>query len=240
MQLQYNLELLLLTLAGGSLPLWIKRADEQRSNYLLAFSGSFLLSITFLHLLPEAFTDVPGKAGYLLLTGFFVQLIIQRFTHGAEHGHTHLLDHRHVPLLSILLGLCLHAFLEGLPLGFSYHTGSTIPSLYLAVTVHKVPEAMLVTSLVLHTRGRRSAITMLMLFSFITPLAGTLASYLGRHYEVVHRTIMLLVPVVAGSFIHISTTIFFESGTKQHAMNSRKIIAILSGVVLGLLTLMFE
>lgn len=240
MQLHYNLQLFILTLICGSLPLWLKKRDEQQSNYLLAFSGSFLLSVTFLHLLPETFTDIPAKAGYLLLTGFFIQLIIQKFTHGAEHGHTHLGDHGHVPLFSILFGLSFHAFMEGLPLGFNYHIGSTVPSLYLAVSVHKIPEAMLVTGLVLHTKGRRSAIAMLLLFSLITPLAGAIAGYAGTHYEPIRDAIMLLVPVVAGSFIHISTTIFFESGTRQHAMNSRKILAILSGVCLGLLTLIFE
>ena len=239
MQLHYNLLLLIITLAGGSIPFWVKKTDEKRMHYLLAFSGSFLLSITFLHLLPETFTDIPGKAGYLLLAGFFVQLIIQKFTHGAEHGHTHL-DEHHIPLTSILLGLSLHAFMEGLPLGFIYHIKATTPSLYFAVAAHKLPEAMLVTSLVLHTRGRRSAIIMLFLFALITPVASAVAGFAGEHYSAIRSGIMLFIPVVAGSFIHIATTIFFESGTKQHAMNSRKTIAILAGVGLGLLTLIIE
>ncbi len=239
MQLHYNLLLLIITLAGGSIPLWLKKANEKNMHYLLAFSGSFLLSITFLHLLPETFTDLPARAGYLLLAGFFIQLIIQRFTHGAEHGHTHL-DEHHIPLTSILLGLSLHAFMEGMPLGFVYHIKGTTPSLYMAVAAHKLPEAMLVTSLVLHTRGRNTAIAVLFLFALITPAASALAGFAGEHYGAIQRALMLLVPVVAGSFIHIATTIFFESGTRLHSMNRRKTLAILTGVALGLLTLMIE
>jgi hypothetical protein len=50
----------------------------------------------------------------------------------------------------------------------------------------------------------------------------------------------ILIPVVAGSFIHIATTIFFESGTKQHLLTWQKAFAILIGVGIGLLSLFFE
>ncbi len=53
MFLFYNLILFLITLAGGSIPLWSRSWSEQRMKYLLAFSGAFLLSITMLHLIPE-------------------------------------------------------------------------------------------------------------------------------------------------------------------------------------------
>ncbi|MBS1585935.1 MAG: ZIP family metal transporter [Bacteroidetes bacterium] len=235
----YNLLLFLLTLVGGCLPLMTAKAKNINSSYLLAFSGSFLLSITFLHLLPESFNNLSGKAGYLLLAGFFVQLLIQRFTHGAEHGHTHL-DEHHIPLVSILAGLSLHALLEGLPLGFTYSDRAATPSLYLAIAAHKVPEAMLVSNLVLHLRGKHKAGIVVLIFALITPAASFLTSFLGGTGQQAHNVIALLLPLVAGSFIHIATTIFFESGTKLHAMNGRKIIAILTGVCLGLLSLLFE
>jgi zinc transporter ZupT len=250
----YNLLLFVLTLLGGSAPLWLKSIDEQRTNYLLAFSGSFLLSITLLHLLPETFEDLGHEAGLFVLIGFFVQLLIQRFTHGVEHGHTHVNveDHHHhhhgdshshahaIPLMSVIAGLSLHAFMEGLPLGFNYRFEATEPSLYLAVAAHKLPEAMLLTSLVVHRKGRKSALLVLILFSFITPIASVLASFLGKRYLLMSNVIMWLVPIVAGAFIHIATTIFFESGTRQHMLTWRKTLAILLGVALGLTTLLFE
>ena len=52
--------------------------------------------------------------------------------------------------------------------------------------------------------------------------------------------VMVLVVVVAGAFIHIATTIFFESGTRQHLLTRQKITAILLGVGLGLTTLLLE
>jgi zinc and cadmium transporter len=266
----YNLLLFLLTLAGGSLALWTRGMDERRTNYLLAFSGSFLLSITLLHLLPETFHDLGHRAGLFVLAGFFIQLFIQRFTHGVEHGHTHIhlaedhLQHSHhadehhhhehhhhehphqpvvhhaIPLFSILLGLSIHAFMEGLPLGFHYREEGTMTSLYLAVAAHKLPEAMLLTSLVVSVKGQRSGLLVLVFFSLITPLAAVLAESLGTRYLTMSEIVMWVVPIVAGAFIHIATTIFFESGTRQHMLTWQKILAITLGVGVGLTTLLFE
>lgn len=237
-----NLLLFLLTLAGGSLPLWLKGIDDRRMHLLLAFSGAFLLSITFLHLLPDTFSEPGGHTGLLLLGGFFLQLLIQRFTHGVEHGHAHIHPHEglHIPLLPIIVGLSVHALMEGLPLGFNYRNEATGPSLYLAVAAHKLPEALLLTMLVTGARGRRAAIGTLFFFSLLTPLAGMAATMLGRHYGAISRLITAVIPVVAGAFIHIATTIFFESGTRHHLLNRQKVLAMVVGVALALLTLYFE
>ena len=237
----FNLLLFIITLLAGSVPLWFKGLNDRSMNLLLAFSGSFLLSITFLHLLHETFEELHATAGLYLLIGFFLQLIIQRFTHGIEHGHVHTDGHdHHVPLVSILAGLGLHAFMEGLPLGFNYTEEATGPSLYLAVAAHKLPEIILATTLVLGIKGRQQALLTLVIFSLLTPAGSMLASLMSQKYSFMMQVRTILIPVVAGSFIHIATTIFFESGTKQHLLTWQKVFAILLGVGIGLLSLFFE
>lgn len=130
--------------------------------------------------------------------------------------------------------------MEGIPLGFNYRLEGTQSSLYLAVGAHKLPEAMLLTSLVLRFKGRRQALIILLLFSLITPIASMLADVLGKQYMLMSKIVMWVIPVVAGAFIHIATTIFFESGTRQHLLSWQKTGAILIGVGLGLATLLFE
>ncbi len=243
MQFLAPILLFVLTIAGGSIPLWLNGLNDRRMQLLLAFSGAFLLGITFLHLLPETFEDLKGRTGFYVLAGFFLQLIIQRFTHGVEHGHVHIhpnvSDHR-VPVWSIVAGLSLHAFMEGLPLGFNYRNSGTGTSLYLAVAAHKLPEAMLLTMLVTNARGKKTAINILGIFSLLTPVAGILATYLGMHYGFISRMVTVLIPIVAGAFIHISTTIFFESGTKQHLLTGQKVFAMAAGAAVAMLTLLFE
>lgn len=240
----YSLILFLFTFAGGSAPLWVKKINDDAMQYLLAFSGAFLLSMTFLHLLPETFEEVGSTAGLLILAGFFVQLLIQRLTHGVEHGHTHTHTHNghsHIPITSIMTGLSIHAFMEGLPLGFNYRMGATEPALYMAVAMHKIPEAILVTSLVYEsTKSKSKAFATLALFSLVTPLSGIFANMLGMSYHFIAQLVTYLIPIVAGAFIHIATTIFFESGTKHHMLTRKKTIAIVTGLGIGLLTLAFE
>jgi zinc transporter ZupT len=241
MHLLPNLLLAIVTMAGGCLPLVTRSLDDKRMHLLLAFSGSFLLGITCLHLLPETFTDLPQRAGVYLLIGFFLQLLIQRATHGVEHGHAHIHGAgRHIPVVPIILGLSLHAFMEGLPLGFNYRNDATNPSLYLAVGAHKLPEAMLLGVLLRQAFSLNKALAIICAFALITPGSAVLATALGMHYGAMSRTVTAVIPVVAGAFIHISTTIFFESGTRQHLMTVEKIGAILLGVTLAGLTLALE
>lgn len=254
MFLLFNILIFLLTIAVGGLPLWRKnmqQLEEHKMQLLLTFTGSFLLSITFLHLLPESFEELHAHdgfhldAGFYILVGFLLQLVIQHFTHGVEHGHTHLPGahnghHHHLPVAGIVAGLSVHAFMEGLPLGFQYRDQVTTPSLYLAIAGHKLPEAMVLTILVLQAKGRKAALLALVSFALLTPLASSLALYTGSNYAAMHKLMTMLIPIVAGAFIHIATTIFFESGNTRHQLPMRRVGAMLAGCILGLLTLLFH
>jgi len=246
MHIWSNLLLFLVTFGVGTLPLWFRIIDDRRLHLLLAFSGSFLLSITFLHLLPETFEEVGHKAGFYILAGFFLQLIIQRFTHGVEHGHMHVNTQHdahghHVHLFPILLGLGLHAFMEGLPLGFNYRMPNTDSALYLAVAAHKLPEVLLVATLIRSIKGNSlSAYAILFIFALCTPAASILASFLGTRYMAISAMVVVIIPIVAGAFIHIATTIFFESGTRQHLLTWQKVLAMLLGVAASAATLLTE
>ena len=227
------------------MPLWLRPLGPKSMQLLLAFSGAFLLGMTLLHLLPESFEEMGGPAGGYIMGGFFLQLLIQKFTHGAEHGHSHVGQshegHSHeIPAFSILAGLAVHAALEGIPLGFHYRQEGTGTALYMAVAAHKIPEAMIVTAMAALLWGKAKGWITIGLFALITPLAGTGASLLGRHYSAVSQLVIIVIPVVAGVFLHIATTIFYESGTKNHHLTGRKAAAIAVGVGVSFLTLLFH
>ena len=83
--------LILSVLVGAFIVLFIK-PTKQFISLLLAFSGSYLLSVTVLHLLPEVYveTNSPKTIGVLILFGILLQSILESFSKGAEHGHIHL------------------------------------------------------------------------------------------------------------------------------------------------------
>ena len=85
------------TLLAGLVALIIPKINSKYFYLGLVFSGAFLFSITIVHLLPELFSDrsSPGWIGLLVLLGFFMQLLLDFFTSGVEHGHLHLADEHH-------------------------------------------------------------------------------------------------------------------------------------------------
>ncbi|WP_129022028.1 ZIP family metal transporter [Edaphocola flava] len=238
MLLVYNILLFIITIIGGSIPLWTSSWSDKRMKNLLAFSGAYLLSITMLHLIPESVENVGFAAGGYMLLGYFLQQILQKFTHGVEHGHHHSTGHQHhLPIVSLFFGMALHAFAEGIPLGTTYHEDSTVPSLYLAIALHKLPEAMLLVSLLIHShRSKNASLLWLCLFALLTPVSSMLTHYAGIQLISFASALPYIIAVVTGSFLQIGTTIFFESGSNAHDMSWRRWIVILAGIGMALLS----
>ncbi|MCU0361000.1 MAG: ZIP family metal transporter, partial [Bacteroidia bacterium] len=113
----YILFLIAPILLTGSLALVI-RINQVNLRLLLAFSAAYLFALSIIHLLPEAYEFGQVKQmGLFIVLGFTIQLIIDTFSTGIEHGHVHLHSTEcksHLPM-GIVIGLFMHSFLEGLP-----------------------------------------------------------------------------------------------------------------------------
>jgi zinc transporter ZupT len=198
-----------------------------------------------MHLLPEVYHELGHTAGVYIVLGFFLQVFLQQLSHGMEHGHTHLPPagghHHHIPITPLLAGLSIHAFMEGIPLGLQFEDQSALPSLALGIAAHKVPEALTLITVMTHAHQPRAALwRILALFSLVTPLAAVLAGLLGNQSTAVTASLVYLTALVIGAFLHISTTIFYESGTRHHELSRHKVLAFAAGIVLAFLTLIFE
>ncbi|GEP93164.1 Zinc transporter ZupT [Chitinophaga terrae (ex Kim and Jung 2007)] len=235
--------ILLATITGGIIPMTVKRVSDNFSIYLLAFTGAFLFGVVIMHLLPEIYHELGHQAGIYIVLGFFLQVFLQQLSHGMEHGHTHMPgEHHHrIAVTPLLLGLSIHAFMEGLPLGFKYEDQSALPSLMVGVAAHKIPEALTLITVMIHAgRSKASLWRILVIFALVTPLAALVAGWLGGRFEVIQHYLLYVVALVVGAFLHISTTIFYESGTKHHELSRKKVMAIAIGLLLAFLTLIFE
>ena len=67
---------------GGLLVELIKKGSNIK--LLLSFSGGFLLTIIFTHILPESY-EMNSNTGFFILIGFMLQLVLEYFSKGAEH-----------------------------------------------------------------------------------------------------------------------------------------------------------
>lgn len=241
MTLVFNILLFAVTILGGLLPIIYTRWTDNKMNYLLTFSGAYLLSVALLHLIPESAAALGFEMGGYLLAGFFLQQFLQKFTHGVEHGHTHVgHGHHHIPAISLIVGMAVHAFAEGIPLGAEYHDGSTVPALYIAIALHKLPEAMLIASLLIYNKNSKLKVfALLALFAALSPASSLLTHYFGAGFEHFRNVLPYLIAIVTGSFLHIGTTIFYESGNKIHDISWKKWSVTIMAIVLALLSTMW-
>ncbi|HVD97568.1 MAG TPA: ZIP family metal transporter [Cytophagaceae bacterium] len=233
--------LLLSTLLAGLTVLFIPKLNISRFKILLSFSGGYLFSITVIHILPELFHETSNLrlTGAYVLAGFFLQMILEYFSSGVEHGHIHLdhnhtHDHHHVLPYSMFISLCLHSFLEGTLLMHPFHTHAHegAHTLLIGLVLHKIPESFALISILLFgLKKRYLAILLLILYSFCSP-AGLLASdLLFHHLQAEESIFQFLFAIVAGNFLYISTTIFFETSPDHKFKINRLLVLILAAVM---------
>lgn len=222
---------------GGSLIFLFKENQNKRLKLLLSFSGAYLFSITVLHLLPEVYEGGNHIIGVFILIGFAFQILLEQFSEGIEHGHIHIHahDHKHTFPWGIMISLSLHAFLEGMPLIDHQENHIDEPLLY-GIALHHIPAAFALTSVLAGHHLRKEKIIMfLIIFAFMTPMGSVFAQFLQANAsESLSQYFNYMMGIVIGIFLHISTTILFESNV-DHRFNFYKMIAIVFGAGIALL-----
>ena len=228
--------LFLSVIISGTSVLFIN-ISSKNLKLLLSFSGAYLFAICALHLIPEIYLSGSPNIGIYILIGFFAQILLEFFSEGIEHGHIHIHSHAgHAFPYAMMIGLSIHSFLEGMPLA-NLGTGSH-NFLLTGIVMHNIPIAIALMTMLLKSHiNKQKAIMWLVVFALITPM-GTLTSYaigeniIGNFSSYFDR----IMAVVIGIFLHISTTILFES-SENHRFNLIKFIVILLGAGIAIASL---
>lgn len=239
-------------LLGGGLAFYFQKNNKKLLQLVLSFSGAFILGISVLHLMPVAFTyplnassetiSTHGNTvGLLILLGFFVQIFLEQLSKGVEHGHIHAPHHGKTGFaIQILLGLCIHAFFEGVPLeNESIHAHNHHDHLLWGIVLHKAPAAFALVLLFLISDFKKSWILLaLFIFASMSPLGAYIGKILTVEGVLTMERQNFVVAFVIGSFLHIATTILFEvESAEHHSISIRKLIAILIGIGMAILTI---
>ena len=242
-------------LLSGLLIYLLPKGRKKNYRLLLVFAGSYLFAITVSHILPELYQqDEDVKwIGIFVLAGFFLQQVLEYFTSGVEHGHIHEHKHHHshnhdhdvhhhhdhkISAFVLLLALCTHAFLEGAMLvqpsdgNHIYNVNAVL----LGIVLHRIPAAFaLMTVLTFQLGSIKKALPYLFVFSLAAPFGLLLSNYLSSNHLITNTGLIYLYALVSGNFLHISTTIVFES-SPEHRFNAVKLVVALLGafVAVGL------
>ncbi|MNK32698.1 ZIP Zinc transporter [compost metagenome] len=217
---------------GGTAIFLVKSDKSKLLKLILSFSGAYLFAITVLHLIPDAYSG-PDKAqiGIFILVGFLLQVFLEQFSEGVEHGHIHKHHDGHVFPFGIMISLCLHAFLEGMPLAKEQHN-----ELIFGISLHHIPAAFALASILMQNHFKKGSIMLyLIIFAVMAPLGFYVSVGLSNgSIGGIDAYFNKIMGIVIGIFLHISTTILFESSA-DHKINTRKMIAVLLGIGVALI-----
>ena len=219
-------------LFGGSTIFLVKSDQSKLLKLILSFSGAYLFAITVLHLIPDAYSGSDRyEIGVFILLGFLLQVFLEQFSEGVEHGHIHKHHDGHVFPFGIMISLCLHAFLEGMPLAKDQHN-----ELIFGIALHHIPAAFALASILMQNHFKKTSILMyLVMFALMAPLGFYVSVGLSNgSIGGIDAYFNKIMGIVIGIFLHISTTILFESSA-DHKINTRKMLAVLLGISVALI-----
>jgi zinc transporter ZupT len=242
MNWSYILILFAVGVASGIGGMYLHGRLTKDVKVLLAFSGAYLFALAIMHLLPEIYIHLGHDAGLYILLGFLIQMVMDYFSRGIEHGHIH----HHLSVknpfpLGIFISLFLHSIVEGLPLGggFDHHHaghGFDTGSLVIGIAIHKVPEAIALAAILYHTFEKKlKVVGYICIYAIATPSGIMLGHYLleSASFDPT-KFYSIILAIAVGIFLHVSTTIIFEAD-EAHRLSWPKSIAIILGLILVLL-----
>jgi zinc and cadmium transporter len=215
---------------GGLAIFLVKNDKSQLLKLILSFSGAYLFAITVLHLIPDAYSGPDGyEIGIYILIGFLLQIFLEQFSQGVEHGHIHH-QHNHTFPYGIMISLCLHAFLEGMPLAKDHHN-----EFIFGIALHHIPAAFALASILMQSHIKKTPLIFYLgIFAIMAPLGYWVSLGLSNgSLGGIENYFNKIMGIVIGIFLHISTTILFESSA-DHKINLRKMTAVILGIGIAL------
>lgn len=135
-------------------------------------------------------------------------------SHETRHHHHHdgLCHENHThPVTGLMIGLSIHAFLEGMPL---VDTDGTIhQSLLYGIILHNIPLALVLLTLFVNNRfSLAKSLLLLSVFAIMTPLGSLCNLFIVSNDNTVQAFIM---GIVVGILLHVSVSILFDHESKH-------------------------
>jgi ZIP family zinc transporter/zinc and cadmium transporter len=190
-------------IVGGAL--LARREWEQRYlKYFMALGAGFMLATSITEMVPASVSMEGGRAGFLVLLGYLIihlceHVISGHFHFGEETHHDEFISHH--KSTTILLGLVIHAFFDGIAIASGFLVSNWLGwVVFLAIFLHKIPEGFTVSSIMLAS-GRTT------LRAFAASVILGMGTLLGVFTMVVFRhDVAIGLPISAGVTIYVAAS----------------------------------
>lgn len=234
----------LFSLIGGLLLLSKKLSVSRVQRVAIPFAAGALLAAAFMDLLPEAF-DAAGalNASVIVLIGFVLFFVLERFLGWFHHHHAHpdaqLHDHKQKTTRSlIVLGDTLHNLIDGLVIGAAFLVDPATGIITaIAIAAHEIPQEIGDFGVLLSLGMRRRNVLLVNIASaFATVIAAATVYAAGSTFDGLEPVLLAL---TAGMFIYIAASDLvptIHNETSSRVANLQTIIFII-GITLVSVTI---
>ncbi|HET8666715.1 MAG TPA: ZIP family metal transporter [Terriglobales bacterium] len=210
----------LANVAGGAFIVQ-RRWEAKLLKYFVALGAGFMLATSMAEMIPESMNLRGRFAGFLVLLGYlivhlFEHTITPHFHFGEEtHAEEFVQGHKSY---SVLLGLMIHTFFDGIAIASGFIVSSQMQSnwlgwiIFLAVFLHKIPEGFTVASVMLASGRSRG-------FAWGSSIALGAATLIGVLTMTVTRSAVSVgLPLSAGVTIYVAASDLIPEVNKERGV----------------------
>ena len=195
----------------GAVPLLIKkRVSKKTLLFLLSVSVGVLMSTVFLNFIPEITEHgYHLESGLLILLGFLVLFIVEKFVHcnhtkkceSGDCGHSHAYNLAPINLI----GDGIHNFIDGLVIAGSYVISIPLGiAATISVIFHEVPQEIADFGVLLYSGLSRKKAVIFNLVSAGTAIVGTIIGLVLA--ERISGFSHFMIPFATGNFLYIAAS----------------------------------
>lgn len=224
----------------GTLIIWKYNEWGTRNIvYLMSFAAGLLLTISIIHIVPEAI-EKNVNAPFFLLVGFILFYSYDKLVdnHSVSKNGFESIDHSNIGVITAW-GIGLHSFIDGILIMVTFIVSLlTGIGTAVAMVVHKIP-AGIITFLLLKQVGYRDKKAFFFVFlalTITTPLGTILTLFFVNFLH--EAEIGLLLALSGGALIYIAASRLLPEG--ENGSKTYHFLSLIFGIILAMVASFLE
>ena len=221
-----------ITMIGGWIPT-IKLWSQEIFRLVISFCAGILLGAVFFHVLPEISTVLGRQLGYSVMFGFLLIFILEKFimVHPCEEGECNY----HKVGISAYVGIGFHSILDGIAIGAGTMMNLSF-IIILAVTIHKFPAALALSSLLVKGKEytKKKVLLSMFIFALATPVGALVGVFVFQGVD--DYVVATALGISAGTFLFISIGDLLPTVYEEHEKGYKNLVSLCLGTLVMILS----
>ena len=221
-----------ITMIGGWIPT-IKLWTQETFRLVISFCAGILLGAVFFHVLPEISTVLGRQLGYSVMFGFLLIFVLEKFimVHPCEEGEC---DYHKIGIAAYI-GIGFHSILDGIAIGAGTMMNLSF-IIILAVTLHKFPAALALSSLLVKGKEytKKKILLSMFIFALATPVGALVAVFVFQGVD--DYVVATALGISAGTFLFISIGDLLPTVYEEHEKGYKNLVSLCLGTLVMIIS----